>query len=381
MKRILFPVVFLLPFAVFGPEVEKADREAVSAALRQTVQNTWNHAQKKLEETFPPATPGQPSAHAREFPPDGDNLTPPGVALLWEEQSAYEQAAKDRVQKNKAERIAVLEDFLRIKEMAAQETPFIRPDMTKQQQRDFYATTLRGKKRFLILETNHRRENFISQYSEILRTVRKINPHARILLALEFLRNTKTQALPIQFYDEKQKEDLFIFEDYKKLLADAKKFKIDVLALDDTIFYEYPTTWKDKQVLLRAVQVGDELLPVFPYPPGDQASRRALSSNDISHFEYAVKGMYWGVQQRNKQWAERIRAVENYYDIVLVLAGNGHYGLAALLPPLENESEMGELYFHYPFTKEEEEKNRKQLKQEIKNIEQQINILKKQEQR
>ena len=368
MKRILFSVVFLLSLTLAQAASaaksapEKADREKVSVALQKVVQDEWNHAQKKLEETFPSIAE---RALLEKLTAKGE-LSPEGkerYAHLHKEQSALDDV-KDYLERRLSIRTPV--GFL-LRNRENMETPFVERDATKRQKRDFYTEMIRGEKRIFMWEADHQREGFISEYNEILKVARKANPHARILLALEPLENTTVETIPIQFYDKKREQNLFIFKAYKNMLKTAKKLKIDVLALDDFITYEQLVSVDGKATLFQALKVGDELCPFIPEAVWDDFE--SYLTQDLYDFENLLKGSHWGAHiQRNKQWAERINAVEKYYDVVIILAGNGHYGLKTFLTPFENDEEVGDFYFHSPLTKAEKEKEARETKIYIKEL-------------
>lgn len=135
--------------------------------------------------------------------------------------------------------------------------------------------------------------------------------------------------------------NLSFYENYASVFKAADKYGIDQLALDDSIL----GLDEDNQV---AAKVGEFVVWATPQdkiPFWDQI-KQSKEATEIKRF-YALNEIVsvspWGVRERNREWARRIKAVMPLYDIVLVYAGNGHldstYSLN-LQPMLEQKEFM-----------------------------------------
>lgn len=190
--------------------------------------------------------------------------------------------------------------------------------------------------------TQHGSKRRIEEFVHLLNNLRASNPNARILLASEFTVSTHITALPIQRAGEINKQ-LFTPEPYDIMLPTLKKLNIDLLALDDDIVLEG-----------RALKSGDSLLVFSPEEMQDFDTECNLICKEFKKMDLGLLGPYretvekylkkenmdqllaesmtghyawateWGVQQRNDQWGRYIKAVESFYDIVVVFAGAGH---------------------------------------------------------
>lgn len=240
-----------------------------------------------------------------------------------------------------------------------------------------YEKILRNEKIIYIAEgMNHDTKAAPQEVVKILKAVRKINPNAKILLAAEFAvwyypiqeildfnNNTAqennsfafclwfsqattedkkevglTEDKIKKFQEEckplldflKQGEELERYasapllkragqksyfwehEPYSPVFKTADEQKIDLLALDDHVIEETG----NKDILIK---VGRYMVKV----PED-ISIPDLGVGRASSLASFIKNSSWGAAERTADWANRIKAVMDNYDIVLVYAGNGH---------------------------------------------------------
>ena len=240
-----------------------------------------------------------------------------------------------------------------------------------------YEKILRNEKLIYIAEEmNHDTKAAPQEVVKILKAVRKINPNAKILLAAEFA----VWYYPIQeilYFDnalqkdeqsftfclrfskatiEEKKAAGFTEDQIKKLQEDCKPFldflkqreeleryasapllkeagqksyfleykhyssvsktadeqKIDLLALDDHVIEET----ENEDILIK---VGRYMVKV-----PKNVSIPELGEGRASSLANFIKISSWGVAERTADWANRIKAVMDNYDIVLVYAGSGH---------------------------------------------------------
>ena len=234
-----------------------------------------------------------------------------------------------------------------------------------------YASVVAGQKIIYIGEM-HNTQNTIPEVVTILQTVRDANPKARILLATEFLvwspnilstqmpslmssyleysRLLASGTLSPKAKEEVQKDlenindllrkdrtkintlallkkadkptELLFSADYAPVLETADRLKIDQLALEDFVFsMEAPYVAKVGGTLVRAEK--KDRIPSYD------------NNSETSFFELLAISP-WGVRERNREWARRIKAVESLYDVIVVYGGMGHFTdtYSFDLPPL-----------------------------------------------
>lgn len=134
-----------------------------------------------------------------------------------------------------------------------------------------------------------------------------------------------------------EKSELYFPEEYAPAFKAADELGIDQLALDDDI-----PGIMENQV---AAKVGEFVVWTTPkdkVPTWRNITKRRESA-EIKRFhalQQVLSVSPWGVRERNREWARRIKAVLPLYDIVLVYAGNGHLDKTYhmdLQPMLEQE--------------------------------------------
>ena len=216
----------------------------------------------------------------------------------------------------------------------------------------------------------------VKEHVVFLNAVRKANPDKRILLASEFTnylppsfristkeiledgRRTYNLEMPypgLLFANAKLPENFWVYPSHKPVETTAGRLQMDLLALDDHVIFGGVGNW---------VKIGDELIG-FPtsgfaakeVPEEEQNAEEAAAyaaenrkratadaffkKIDPDYYkafetdagEYYVKvsdilsRSNFGAELRNRQWADYINAVSEFYDIVVVAAGSGHQGI------------------------------------------------------
>lgn len=163
---------------------------------------------------------------------------------------------------------------------------------------------------YLTDASGHGTQTILNEVIRVMRAARQANPQARILLALEFAVMLDFSS-PIQFAGQKN-EDFFLDEKYEPLKTLADQLNMDLLALDDVIWWQW-----DKDVL--GYKIGDRLLAV----PSDIALENC-TPQQLDDVRGIVGASTWGMQRRNEQWVSYLRAVKPFYDVIIVYGGSGH---------------------------------------------------------
>lgn len=249
-----------------------------------------------------------------------------------------------------------------------------------------YEKILKNQKLIYVAEANaHGTQRAPLEMAKILRAARKINPGAKILFAAEFLEWRNNDNLPAwkpalsqqqeidtteaSYYDNltmlKENKDQLSPAQYEAYVTDIQKelqqiteYKREVSQLKQKI--------KQTPLLKKAGQESDlftspEYLPVFK--AADEAGIDQLALDDwvwgmdenrlgvkvgefiiwagnkekfpvwrnttsddqrYSMLTESVSVSPWGVRERNREWARRIKILQPIYDVIIVYAGNGH---------------------------------------------------------
>ena len=239
----------------------------------------------------------------------------------------------------------------------------------------FDYTTITNNQKLIFIGEMHNTTDIIPEVIAILTGVRKNHPNARILLATEFLnwaplfaltelesaRKNYNDSLPLfdfikmsqaegkelteqeksflQYMEEAETwiqqatactdelfllkkanmpaKHLYVFEEHTPVLQAADQLNIDQLALDDMIVLDSP----------RVLKLGNSII---------RNAEKATAAKNTTDLWYLVSSTPWGVRERNREWARRIKPLLPLYDIVIVYSGWGHtqntYSLA--LPPM-----------------------------------------------
>lgn len=236
----------------------------------------------------------------------------PLTHLSWQDFLTKNQHAKEvEMASNKLDNQATL--------LSAQEVEGSFMDMAKVgSHTPPYEQMAKGHRFIFIAESiNHETPLAINEAVTIIKSIRKANPKARILLASEFLVWTGEPECSLL-----QKADgescLSAGSAYIPTFEAAKQAGVDLLALDDFICTHYLDNYS-------SVKMGQFL--VFVSPQDDVPSLN-ISSNPADDLVLSAEQFIaispWGVRERTRQWARRINALRPFYDIILVHAGDGH---------------------------------------------------------
>ena len=173
--------------------------------------------------------------------------------------------------------------------------------------------------RFLYLsESSHRKRTVVNEVKRILHSVREKNPQAKILLATEFGQATHLST-PIRFAKTDNK-NIEWGTPYSQLLEETDRLDIDILALDDSFFIretDNKNLWY--KIGKYFVLLNENDRPAFITDPIN------ITAEELYSLSGVVKGSSYGVQLRNNQWADYIKAIKKYYDIVIVYGGRAHF--------------------------------------------------------
>ena len=187
-----------------------------------------------------------------------------------------------------------------------------------------YGSLAHDKKYIYIAESSvHNTHTLPREGAKVLEEIRNANPNARILLALEMAILTKQTDSPLLAQQQtSDSSPIFIHPDYRALSDTAQRKNIDVLALDDYLLFDtkFANTYVAKvgsyavrfdTSTSRVRRVGSIYGESFKKAPADVV------------YDFLSRSS-WGVQQRNDQWVRYIQAIADFYDIIIVYAGNAH---------------------------------------------------------
>ena len=181
-----------------------------------------------------------------------------------------------------------------------------------------YEQMAKGQRFVFIAEAvNHETPDAINEAAAIIQAVRKANPEARILLASEFLVwMGDPQCSLLQKADEKP--CLAALPPYAPVFKSAQKAGVDMLALDDFICMHYLDNYS-------GVKIGKFVVFVNPKDKVPSLNLSQDPQDDLLlSAEQLIAVSPWGARERTHQWARRIKALQPFYDIILVHAGDGH---------------------------------------------------------
>lgn len=119
-----------------------------------------------------------------------------------------------------------------------------------------------------------------------------------------------------------EKSDLYFLKEYAPVFQTADELGIDQLALDDDI----PGLRQKKEI---AAKVGEFIVWATPQDkiPSWNAIRKHPGSYEGKRYAALQQNLGvspWGVRERNREWARRIKILQPFYDIIIVYAGDGH---------------------------------------------------------
>lgn len=174
-----------------------------------------------------------------------------------------------------------------------------------------YMSAVKGTKVIYVAEgINHYTVSARREMIRVLEAVRKENPSANILLAVELLARRRPEAPRLRKAGENI-ETLRFSPEYAGVLEASDRLGMDCLALDDTV----ANVSRTPEGTVYMFRVGNNMVV-------------AREAELINHSPLETFGVLasseWGLRERNKQWVRRILAVREEYDVIIVLAGADH---------------------------------------------------------
>ena len=230
--------------------------------------------------------------------------------VMWFEEFELKNQS---VTQETGERLRIFEEIgQEMTEVMKQELQGLKTEMqdvvTVKEERPNYGKESKGVSYIYLTDySGHSTQSIVNEVKEVMRSVRQANPQARILLALEAAQ-MRDFAAPIRFA-KRNNERMEMPAPYDQLFSQADKLNMDILALDDTVVWN----WEGGT----GYKIGDILLYV-DVPLKDMTQEQWLKIDGF------VSVSTLGMKQRNKQWVSYIRAVKPFYDVVIAYAGNGH---------------------------------------------------------
>ena len=192
----------------------------------------------------------------------------------------------------------------------------------------------------------HGTQTIPAEVIQVLRSVRRARPHARVLLAAEFFVRTEPGVLPLFFHDVLPNDNTEPFEiqAYGEVWLEAFLLNMDILGLDDLIYSNDNIKVGDSWVAAKSIP--QKMFSQLGYP--DAAPGSSLFNIIACNILYTTE---WGVQQRNEQWVRYIQALSPYYDVIITYAGDGHLTIEYIgnVPEL-----MGQPFVLFNFYTEEQ---------------------------
>lgn len=151
---------------------------------------------------------------------------------------------------------------------------------------------------------------YLQQKQEYLNHLKELNVYAQILPSEPLLKKAGS------------KSNLFSDDEYTPVFKAADELGIDQLALDD----DAPGASQTNEI---AAKIGEFI--VWAHPQDKIPSWNALRTRSDSYEEERYMALQqnlgvspWGVRERNREWARRIKILQPFYDIIIVYAGSGH---------------------------------------------------------
>lgn len=229
--------------------------------------------------------------------------------ISWQEFLRLNEKAKERL-------LASTRLEAKALELDLKENPnMVVPQIEYKNSAPDYSHAFTHKYIFISEDISHDTKSAPQEVINILKAARNARPNAKILLAQEFLSWTGENNVSLL---KKPGQNSELYSSYPEVTQAADKLKIDQLALDDIIYMAY-----EKNI---AVKNGKYIVWVTPQdklPLLKDKGCDALYTRWASAYQFIGISPF-GVLERNYQWARRIKAVEPYYDLILVYAGSGH---------------------------------------------------------
>ena len=229
--------------------------------------------------------------------------------ISWQEFLRLNERAKERL-------LASTRLEAKALELQLKENPnMVLPQIEYKNSVPDYSHAFTHKYIFISENISHDTKSAPQEVINILKAARNARPHAKILLAQEFLIWTGESN---DYLLKKSGQKSELYSSYPEVTQAADKLGIDQLALDDSI---YMASEGIVGVKIGKYIVGvtpQDKLPLLKYKGCD-----ALYTRWASAYQFIGISPF-GVLERNYQWARRIKAAEPHYDLILVYAGSGH---------------------------------------------------------
>ena len=229
--------------------------------------------------------------------------------ISWQEFLRLNEKAKERL-------LASTRLEAKALELDLKENPnMVVPQIEYKNSAPDYSHAFTHKYIFISEDISHDTKSAPQEVINILKAARNARPHAKILLAQEFLIWTGESN---DYLLKKSGQKSELYSSYPEVTQAADKLGIDQLALDDSI---YMASEGIVGVKIGKYIVGvtpQDKLPLLKYKGCD-----ALYTRWASAYQFIGISPF-GVLERNYQWARRIKAAEPHYDLILVYAGSGH---------------------------------------------------------
>lgn len=156
----------------------------------------------------------------------------------------------------------------------------------------------------------------------MMHQLRRARPRARILLATEFLVWNGEKGVSLLHRAKQPQNNLY--SHYQNVTQAADRLNIDQLALEDSII----TTDENKHMFVKVntywVQLPHTEQELQQIQQNNWQLHQGQRKRYRSDFSEMLSISDWGVRERNRQWARRIKAAAGAYDLVIVYGGSGH---------------------------------------------------------
>ena len=224
----------------------------------------------------------------------------PIKTISWKEFKALNNRAKER------ELVSLKMDL----KLAQQQSAADKDKIAFQNSWPDYTELLKGFTHIYVGE-EHGTTSTPAETIRLLQALRKLHPDKRILLASEFSIINKLNEFPLA-----QANDInFLTNLYPEVNQAADALNIDQLGLDS----RYVSWEEDGHGSFLLIQCGKYLVKRY-LTRQEEANVQEL----YPVLEMTVGSSPFGILERNRQWVRYIKAVQPFYDIIVIYAGQGH---------------------------------------------------------
>lgn len=224
----------------------------------------------------------------------------PIKTISWKEFKALNNRAKER------ELVSLKMDL----KLAQQQSAADKDKITFQNSWPDYTELLKGFTHIYIGE-EHGTMSTPAETVRLLQALRKLHPDKRILLASEFSVTEKPNDSPLV-----QANEIHLMANlYPEVNQAADALNIDQLGLDS----RYVSWEEDGHGSFLLIQCGKYLVKRY-LTRQEEANIQEL----YPVLEMTVGASPFGILERNRQWVRYIKAVQPFYDIIVIYAGQGH---------------------------------------------------------